>query len=73
MTKEEALTLKPGDTITSINLVWLKRVVYKTEIRNDYLFWSQSPKGDFSYSNPLNNIRIVSRAEPQIINNYEVY
>ena len=71
MTKEEAETLKPGDIISCAGNGY--RTLTKVWIEDPDLCWNQKGNGNTKHQYELVNIDIVSRYEPPVINNYQIY
>ena len=70
MTLEEAESLKAGDMISCVG--FHERVIVTCDVKFNELYWRElnSASGHFwAYK----DIILVSRAEPTIINNYQIY
>jgi hypothetical protein len=71
MTKEQAEQLKPGDIISCAGNG--NRELTKCWVHRDMLHWHQMGNGETEHQYEYSRITLVKRAEPIVINNYQIY
>ena len=70
MTKQEALSLRPGDIIKCKGTGYMHRTIINSYVSKDTLHWSDYPNQDNDHIFNYNELEIVSRKK---LNLFKIY